>query len=238
PTRMMESLIRDTRFALRSLRRNPLFAIVAIVTLALGIGATTAVFSVVYGVLFRPLPFPAADRLVQIVQTIEPRSGGESVRAGLTQDQFANLTEFSTTLEAVGSWGHGARTLSGSSKPVRLNGGAISAGLLEHLGVQPSLGRTFRTEDSERGADPVVLISDRTWRTHLGGAQSVIGTRILLDEVPTRIVGVMPASFTFPSLATESMSRNSEGVIEDVPEFWIPMMRAPRIGPRSGFSIF
>ena len=161
---MMESLIRDIRFALRSLRRNPLFAIVAVVTLALGIGATTTVFSVVYGVLFRPLPFPAADRLVQIVQTIEPRAGGAPFRAGVSRDQFENLTEFSTTLEAVGSWGHGARTLGGLSKPVRLNGGAISAGLLEHLGVQPSLGRTFRPEDSERGADPVVIVSDQTWR--------------------------------------------------------------------------
>ena len=234
----MDSFLRDLRITARSLRRNPIFALVVVLTMALGIGATTTVFSVVYGVLFRPLPFPAADRLVQIVQTIEPRAGGDPFRAGVSVDQFANLTEYTSTLEAVGSWGHGPRTLGGTSKPVRLNGGAVSAGLLEHLGVQPILGRTFRSEDSERGADPVVLVSDRTWRIHLGGSPDVIGTRVLLDEVPTRVIGVMPASFTFPSLASESMSRNSDGEIEDVPEFWIPMLRRPRTGPRPGYSIF
>jgi ABC-type lipoprotein release transport system permease subunit len=123
----MESFLRDIRLAARGLRRKLGFTAVATITLALGIGATTTVFSVVYGVLLRPLPFPNAARLVQIVQTLEAGAGEESHRAGLSPDQFANLRDYSTTLEDVGVLGmYSSRTLSGIPVPVRLNG-AVSA---------------------------------------------------------------------------------------------------------------
>src|SRR6185503_2802555 len=126
----MESLLRDFRIAVRGLIRNPGFSAVAIVTLALGIGATTSVFSVVYGVLYRPLPFPQADRLVQIVQLLDNGDGGTH-RAGLTFGQFFNLQEHATTLYAVGIFGHAPRTITDIPVPARLNGVGVLPGLFE-----------------------------------------------------------------------------------------------------------
>jgi predicted permease len=232
----MESLLRDFRIAVRGLIRNPGFSAVAIVTLALGIGATTSVFSVVYGVLFRPLPFPGADRLVQIVQVTEAGADPEH-RVGLTPDQFLNLQEHATTLAAVGIFNPAPRTLTGIPIPARVNGAAVLPGLFDGIGARALRGRTLRSEDGEAGAEPVVVLSYRTWRTHFGGREDIIDTRISLDESPTRVVGVMPETFTFPSLADSSMRRNSAGEIEDAPEFWITGGRFSRTGPSTGFSI-
>jgi predicted permease len=233
----MESLLRDLRLTSRSLRRNPVFAGVSMLTLALGIGATTTVFSVVYGVLFRPLPFPNAERLVQIVQTVQPRAGAE-FRAGITDNQFVNLQEFATTLQAVGSWGHAPATLTLPTMSVRLNGGAISGGLLEGIGVQPLLGRSLTHQDSEPGAERIVLLSYQTWRRYLGSRRDIVDARIDLEGRPTRVVGVMPESFTFPSLASATMTRNSEGELEDAPEFWVPMHRYERPAASTGFTLW
>ena len=94
----------------------------------------------------------------------------------------------------------------------------------------------YGREDSRAGAEPVVVLSERTWRTHFGGREDILDTRIPLDDVPTRVVGVMPEAFTFPSLASETMSRNSAGEIEDVPEFWIPGGRFERTSTAGGYS--
>src|SRR5688572_28732582 len=170
----MESLLRDLRIACRGLSRSPGFAAVAVLTLALGIGATTAVFSVVYGVLLRPLPFPGADRFVEIVQLVEDRQTGERERWGLTPDQFLNLQEHATLLHGIGIFGaHAPRTLTGIPIPARLNGAGVSADLFDGLDVQPLLGRTFRREDSEQGADPVVILSERTWQTYFGRRKDI-----------------------------------------------------------------
>jgi predicted permease len=236
---MMEALLRDVGMAIRGLRRNPGFAAVAVLTLALGIGATTTVFSVVYGVLLRPLPFPGADRFVEIVQLVpDPDTGGTN-RMGLTPEQFLNLHEGATLLHGIGIFGaHAPRTLTGIPIPARLNGAGVSADLFDGLGVQPLRGRTLRPEDSDKGADPVVILSEGTWRTYFGRREDVLETRIPLDDVPTRVVGIMPEAFTFPSLASETMSRNSAGEIEDVPEFWIPVGRFERTSTAAGYSIF
>jgi len=235
----MESLLRDFRIAVRGLIRNPGFSAVAIITLALGIGATTSVFSVVYGVLLRPLPFPGADRFVEIVQLSVDRQTGETERMGLTPEQFLNLQEHSTLLHGIGIFGaHAPRTLTGIPIPARLNGAGVSAELFDGLGVQPLLGRALRREDSDPGADPVVVLSERTWRTYFGSRADILETRIDLGDVPTRVVGIMPEAFTFPSLASEAMSRNSAGEIEDVPEFWIPGGRFERTSTAGGYSIF
>jgi predicted permease len=235
----MESLLRDFQITVRGLIRNPGFALVAMLTLALGIGATTTVFSVVYGVLFRPLPFPAADRFVEIVQVMPDRETGGTFRAGLTPDQFLNLQEHSRLLQGIGIFGgYAPRTLTGIPIPARLSGAIFDAEVFDALGVQPLLGRTLRREDSEPGADPVVVLSERTWRAYFGRSDNLLETRITLNDVPTRVVGIMPEAFTFPSLASETMNRNSAGEIEDAPEFWLPGGRFERIGKSSGFSIF
>jgi predicted permease len=218
---MMESLLRDFRIAIRGLGRSPGFAAVAVLTLALGIGATSTVFSVVYGVLLRPLPFPRADRLVQIVQLLDAEPGEDPHRAGLTPDQFLNLQEHSTTLDAVGVFVSQSRTLTGIRIPARLNGAAVLPELFDGLGARPLRGRTFRREDGDAGFGQLVVLSYRTWRTYFGGREDIIDSLITLDEKPTRVVGIMPESFTFPSLADATMSRNSAGEIQDAPEFWI-----------------
>src|SRR5215510_13824957 len=147
---MMESLLRDFRIAIRGLTRNPGFTAVAVITLALGIGATTSVFSVVYGVLLRPLPFPGADRFVEIVQVVVDRRTGETERMGLTPEQFLNLQERSTLLQGIGIFGaHAPRTLTGVPIPTRLNGAGVSADLFEALGVRPLRGRALQPEDSD-----------------------------------------------------------------------------------------
>jgi putative ABC transport system permease protein len=232
----MESLLRDFWIAVRGLIRNPGFSAVAIVTLALGIGATTSVFSVVYGVLLRPLPFPRADRLVQIVQLLGEEPGGEPHRGGLTPDQFLNLQEHSTTLDAVGVFAPASRILTGVSIPAQLNGAVVLPELFDGLGARPLRGRTFKPEDGEAGFGQVVILSYRTWRTHFSEREDIIDTRITLDDTPTHVVGIMPESFTFPSLAGPSMRRNSAGDIEDAPEFWITGGRFERSQP-GGFSI-
>jgi putative ABC transport system permease protein len=234
---MMEPLLRDLRFAVRSLARNPGFTIVSVLTLALGIGATTAVFSVVYGVLLRPLPFPGADRLVQIVQVMEERATGGTYRSGLAPDQFLNLQEHATTLQSVGVFAHAPRTLIGGAIPARLNGAGVLPGLFEGVGARALRGRTLRPQDGDPDAEPVVVLSYRTWRTHFGGREDIVGTHVTLDDVQTRVVGVMPDSFTFPSMATASMTRNSAGEIEDAPEFWITAGRFRRLGQRDSFSM-
>ncbi len=236
---MMESLLRDFRIAIRGLARNPGFTAVAVITLALGIGATTSVFSVVYGVLLRPLPFPGADRFVEIVQVVVDRRTGETERMGLTPEQFLNLQERSTLLQGIGIFGaHAPRTLTGIPIPARLNGAGVSADLFEALGVRPLRGRALQPEDSDRGADPVVVLSEGTWATYFGRRDDVLETRISLNDVQTRVVGIMPAAFTFPSLASASMSRNSAGEIEDAPEFWVPGSRFERTSTAGGYSIF
>ena len=156
---------------------------------------------------------------------------------GLTPDQFLNLQEHATTLDAVGIFNPAPRTLTGIPIPARVNGAAVLPGLFDGIGARALRGRTLRSEDGEAGAEPVVVLSYRTWRTHFGGREDIIDTRISLDESPTRVVGVMPETFTFPSLADSSMRRNSAGEIEDAPEFWITGGRFSRTGPSTGFSI-
>jgi len=132
---MIEAVVRDLRYAARGLARAPSFSTAAILTIAIGIGATTAVFSVVYGVLLRPMPFPTANRLVRIVQIIPSSDGGESGRAGLSPGQIGEWTATSRTLAEIGSYARASYSLTGVMTPVRLNGAGISVGLLRATGV-------------------------------------------------------------------------------------------------------
>ena len=167
---------------------------------------------------------------------MEEEPGGEPHRAGLTPDQFLNLQEHSTTLDAVGVFAPASRILTGVSIPAQLNGAVVLPELFDGLGARPLRGRTFKPEDGEAGFGQVAILSYRTWRTHFGGREDILDSQITLDEKPTRVVGIMPESFTFPSLAGPSMSRNSAGEIEDAPEFWITGGRFER-SQSGGFSI-
>ena len=222
---MLDALLRDVRFAARGLRRNPGFAAVAVLTLAIGIGATTAVFSVVYGVVIKPLPFPNADRLIRIVQVLESKGEREPVRAGLSPNQFIQLQQHSRTLAAVGPYQQATRTLIGRGVPARLSGAAVSPALFAGLGVNPALGRTFVPDDALRPVetDPAVILSHQTWVRYFGSDRNIVGQRIALGDARAEVIAVMPEGFGFPSLASDSMARNSAGELEDAPEFWFAL---------------
>ena len=155
---MIEALVRDLRYAARGLARTPSFSTAAILTIAIGIGATTAVFSVVYGVLLRPLPFPNADRLVSVVQLLPSRNGGEPGRGGLSPGQIAEWSATSRTFAEIGSYSVTSFSLTGVPTPVRLNGSTISIGLLRATGVAPIAGRMFTDEDALPGNEHVVIL--------------------------------------------------------------------------------
>ena len=186
---MREAMARDVRFALRGLRRTPGFTAAAVLTLALGIGATTAVFSVVYGVIFRPLPFPAADRLVQVVQVAPGPPGSEPVRAGLSPDQVAEWRATSRTLAQIGYYSQTAGTLTGVPVPARLNGAGISVPLFRALGVAPFAGRLFVDEDEAAGNEHVIVLAYDTWVNYFGASLDVLETPIALSGVAKRVVG-------------------------------------------------
>ena len=221
----LESLARDLRFVVRGLRRTPGFAIAAVLTLGLGIGATTAVFSVVYGAVFRPLPFPNADRLVQVVQLIRYTDVPDVSRRGLSPEQIWALQK-SRTLTQIGYAIPFAfpATLTGVPTPVRLAGVGVSASLFDTLGVRPMLGRVYAEE--EAGA---ILISHDTWRRYFGSDPGIVGSTVTLNTGRLRIVGVMPEGFGFPSIA-QAGALASTGEAADGPEFWRPLALRPTRG--------
>ena len=191
---MFDALRHDLRYGFRNLIRYPAFTAVALATLALGIGATSAIYSVFHGVLLSPLPYPQPDRLLSL------RSADENGRE--MRVPYANFADWRAetpglTDMAVHSLGS-ANTIQGGDVPVRVRSAAVSAGFFPVLGVTPRRGRTFLPEESRLGADPAVVISDRFWQTHLGG-RPIDTTTLRFRGTTYRVVGVMPPSFSFPS---------------------------------------
>ncbi|MGE3274468.1 MAG: ABC transporter permease [Vicinamibacterales bacterium] len=187
----MTGLLQDVRYAVRALRKAPGFAAMAIATLALGIAATAIVYSLVDGVLLRPLPFRDPDRVVLVRETTNT-GGGMSVAWPNFLDWQARATSF----ESIGGWAGYPINLTDVDRPERLLGRYVTANLFDVLGVRPALGRTFVGDDDRYGAEPVVIISDRLWRTHFGGDPGMLGRQLRLDDIPTTVVGVLPSSFS------------------------------------------
>ena len=191
----MVTVLEDLRFSIRALRRTPAFALVAILSLGIGIGAASALFSVVYGVLLRSLPFEEPEQLVRIytVSASERRSD-----LNLSPANFMSLREESRAFTDLVVYGATEMTLSGSGEPQRLQASRVSAGFLEVLGVQPVLGRSFRPEENEPGNDLVAIVSQALWQRLFVGSTKLAGLTITLDGVAREVVGVMPTGFTFP----------------------------------------
>ena len=187
----MAGLMQDVRYAARALRRAPGFVAVAVTTLALGIAAATLVYTLVDGVLLRPLPFHDSDRIVLARET---RHGGRAM--SLAWPNFVDLRTRATSFQTIGGWVGGPVNLTGVDQPELLAGRRVTANLFDVLGVHPAIGRTFTTADDQPGADPVVIISHRLWQRRFGGDPAVIGQRLRLDEVQATIVGVLPPSFS------------------------------------------
>jgi putative ABC transport system permease protein len=189
----VETCWQDLIYAARTLRKSPGFTFVALLTLALGIGATTAIFSVVYGVLLQPLPFNDAARLILLNETT-PRVGVVSVSYPNFQDWRAQTSQFSQ-IAAVSSVGF---NLAGINQPEAIRGEAVSPNFLSVLGVKPALGRDFDPSEEKAGAAPVLLLSYALWQSHFGADPSALGRTIMLDGKGYTIVGVLPGDFRWP----------------------------------------
>ncbi len=186
----MHGLLHDIRFAVRLLRRERGFTTVAVLTLALGIGANTAVFSVVHAVLLRPLPFPEADRLVQVM---ESRQHLGWARTSFTHANFWDVADESSSFAEIGAFRDASLTLTGTDRPRRLAGRRVSPGFFRALGVTPVLGRVFENgEEREEGDHRVAVLSSALWRSTFGGDPGIVGRTLQLDGEGYRVVGVAP----------------------------------------------
>ena len=188
----MTTLAADLRFAVRNLVKSPAFALVTILTLALGIGANAAMFSVVNGVVLRPLGYPDPDRLVRIVSQF-PTMGFDSF--WVSPPEFFELKERSRSFQSIGAYTIAAANLSGADRPHRVVSVGTSPDLFTALGVQPLLGRTFTPGEDLPNAAPTVVLSYTTWRNVFGGDPSIIGRAVDKDGAKTTVIGVMPEGF-------------------------------------------
>ena len=202
----MKRLVQDLHYAFRQLRRNPGYAAVAILTLALGIGANTAIFSVLDSILLQPLPFPHADRLVQI----DAQSGFSSFPKGWIREYQRRATTFASISGYTLNTEY--NVTNGGDASDRAFGSSVSTNLFDTLAVRPALGRFFSAPEEETGRDRVVVLSHGYWQQHLGGDPGVLGKKILIDGVDREIIGVAPAGVSFPDATTQ---------------FWVPISFKP-----------
>jgi len=200
-----ERLVQDVRYGLRALRRTPAFTAIAVLTLALAIGANSAVFTVVSNVLLQPLPFrdPARLLLVSHVPTNLPFE----LPPGLADRLYLAYRERARAFESVSGYQRQQFTLSGVGDAARLFGTRVSANFFNLLGVAPAIGRSCAADEETPGRDRVVILGDRLWRQRFNADPTIIGRTISLDGVPRTVVGVTPAGFTFPASA----------------DLWVPM---------------
>ena len=197
---MISDVGQDLRYGLRMLRLNPGFTLIAVVTLALGIGANTAIFSLVNSILLRPLPYSEPDRLVRLIQA-SPNLG--LATWGLSQADFAAYREQNRSFESLTLYTNGGANLTGEGEPERLTVTNVSADFFKVFGVNPVLGRTFHEDEDSPGKNGVCVISYGLWQRRFGGDPQIIGRSLTLNNAPTEIVGVMPADFKFPRLETQ-----------------------------------
>lgn len=190
----LADLGRDARFALRSLVRTPAFSIVAVLCLALGIGANAALFSVLNAVLLRPLPFIEPDRLVRIYETRGARGQGS-----VSVPNFRDWQEQSTGFEQLAAWQDGSLNLQGNAEPERVRAVWATPNLFSLLRARPLAGRTFAAGTDGPSSAPIAVVSEDLWRTRFGADPALVGRTVRLDGVPHTILGVMPRSFDFPA---------------------------------------
>ena len=185
----------DIQNVLRNIAKKPLFYSVAILTFALGIGANAAIFTVVNGVLLRPLPYPHPERLM-MVWTHNPRQGFDKDVG--TYPNFEDWRRASQSFERMSAY-HGASvTLTGNGDPAQIRGARVTPEFFETMGVVPLQGRAFSAANGHAGGERVVIVAHGLWMRRFGADASIIGRRIVLDGVPHEVIGVMPASFKHP----------------------------------------
>jgi putative ABC transport system permease protein len=215
----LESVLRDLRYGARTLRKSPGFAAVTLLTIALGIAANTAVFSIVNAVLLHPLPYKDASRLVWVTYST-PLAVWKDLL--LDTDYFAWRGRNQVFEDMAANGGASTQTLTGAGEPERVNTNEVSANFFQFLGIQPKMGRGFLPEEARRGGTPVAVISDSLWRQRFSGEPNVVGRSITLDGNSYTVVGVLPSGFEFPEL--------------NQPDVLLPLRIADH-EPTKGFSV-
>ena len=220
----MQNSLFDLRFVLRQLRKSPGFTATAVLMLAFGIGATTAIFSIVEGVLLRPLPFPDPGRVVVLADRLEGADIGGNGEAGVTVPDIRAYTRDTKSFSALGGYQFASFELSGTSDPAQVNASRLTAGVFSALGVAPQLGRVF-TADEDEHSQQVAVLSYATWKSRFNGNPQILGAKILLDRKAYIVIGVMPRNFEFP-LVPGQLNRC---------ELWVPMsFRVDELLPQAG----
>ncbi|WP_321477244.1 ABC transporter permease [uncultured Paludibaculum sp.] len=210
-TNWLETIWSDICYALRVLRRAPGFTAIVVVTLALAIGANSAIFSVVQGVLLRPLPFANADRLVRIYYNSETQP-----KFPLNPNDFADFRARNRTFESMAAMTRNDRQLAGAGDPVKLKAFAVTAGYFQMLGLRPAMGREFTSNDELPGRGRLTVLSDRLWRTRFASDPNILGRTLTLDSQPVVVVGVMPPGAQHPG-------NNFRAVADgDTVDLWFP----------------
>jgi predicted permease len=192
----IETVGRDLRYALRSLRKSPGFTVVALLTLALGFGANTAVFTVVNGVLLRPLPFPDPGGLFLI--SYQPKDGPFENQPGLYDTDYLEYERHNQAFEKIATFDEDSATLTGAGEAIRVPTALVTASFFSVLEVNPAIGRAFLAEEEQPGGNRVAVLSDRIWRSRFGADPNVVGRMIVLDGQSYSVIGIMPASFSYP----------------------------------------
>ena len=190
----MSGLVQDMRYALRALAKTPRFTLVAVLTLAVNLGATTSIFSVVNGVLIKPLPYPNADELVGLWHTA-PGIASDGGDVQMSAGQFFSYREANRTFQTLGLWAPGSVTVTGRGDPERVRSIRVSDGALQTLGIQPAVGRWFSEGDLKPDSTLTVLLSHGYWQRVYAGEPSALGQTLTINSQPHQIIGIMPPRF-------------------------------------------
>jgi predicted permease len=222
----MHSILSDLKLVFRQLRKSPGFTLTAVMMLAFGIGATTAIFSIVNAVLLRPLPFPHADRLVTLGDQVSGTHWGEQDAGPVTGPEVVIYPRDTRSFESLGGYGSAGFELSGIGQPAQINATRMTPSIFTALEVAPLMGRTFTAQEDQQKAQ-VTVLSYATWKSRFNGDPHILGSKMLLDRKPYVVIGVMPRDFEFP-LNPGSLNRS---------EIWVPMsLSAQELSPEASAS--
>ena len=219
----MTAVWADLRFAFRQLRKSPGFTVTAVLMLAFSIGATTAIFSIVDGVLLRPLPFPDPSQLVTLGDQVKGTAWGKQDPGPVTCPEVITYTRDTRSFSSLGGYGFASFELSGNGEPAQVNGARMTPGVFSALGISPLMGRVFTAQEDEQKVQ-VAVLSYSTWKSRFSSDSKILGRKILLDRKPYSVIGVMPRNFEFP-LIPGHLNRN---------ELWVPMsFTAQQLSPEA-----
>ena len=223
----MESLLQDIRYGIRLLLKNPAYTAIAVITLALGIGANSAIFSVVYGVILKPLPYQHPEQLVRIYSEFPTFSGGGLHRFWISAPEYLDLRRDLKSFQSLDAWTNRGFSLTGGIQPIRVTGSFVTGGMMQSMGVSTLMGRVITPEDDAPGAPLVIVLSQGLWTRAFGGDKGIIGKETILNGNKCTIIGVMPSGFEFPPGEA------------DPPEVWAPVQLDPNNpGNRGGHFLY